>query len=156
MDSILNKKRHGFCSWVVSLTIACKTFKLLRSIMSVEFLWRIPVHGDGRRAHQLHTRGEWNQLGPAVQSPQRVAPQHQDELFVCRRSRNNWWRAVVHWLLLWRSGLFSIFQQRRIRRCTRSLRRSAIRTETNWWTDVGSTVRTKGHVSNSILLLKRK
>lgn len=49
--------------------------------MSVEFLWRIPVHGDGRRAHQLHTRGEWNQLTPAVQSPQRVAPQHEDQLF---------------------------------------------------------------------------
>jgi alkanesulfonate monooxygenase len=49
--------------------------------MSVEFLWRIPVHGDGRRAHQLHTRGEWNQLNPAIQSPQRVAPQHEDQLF---------------------------------------------------------------------------
>ncbi len=49
--------------------------------MSVEFLWRIPVHGDGRRAHQLHTRGEWNQLTPAVQSPQRVAPQHENQLF---------------------------------------------------------------------------
>lgn len=49
--------------------------------MSVEFLWRIPVHGDGRRAHQLHTRGEWNQLTPSVQSPQRVAPQHEDQLF---------------------------------------------------------------------------
>ncbi|SPL70952.1 LLM class flavin-dependent oxidoreductase [Acinetobacter stercoris] len=48
--------------------------------MSVEFLWRIPVHGDGRRAHNLHTRGEWNQLKPN-QAPQRVAPQHDDQHF---------------------------------------------------------------------------
>lgn len=37
--------------------------------MAVEFLWRLPVHGDGRRAHNLHTRGEWNQ-----QTASRVAP----------------------------------------------------------------------------------
>lgn len=37
--------------------------------MAVEFLWRLPVHGDGRRAHDLHTRGEWNR-----QTASRVAP----------------------------------------------------------------------------------
>jgi len=48
--------------------------------MSVEFLWRIPVHGDGRRAHHLHTRGEWNGL-QTHQAPKRVAPEHDDQLF---------------------------------------------------------------------------
>ncbi|QBQ98877.1 LLM class flavin-dependent oxidoreductase [Paraburkholderia pallida] len=37
--------------------------------MAVEFLWRLPMHGDGRRAHDLHTRGEWNRQRGA-----RVAP----------------------------------------------------------------------------------
>ncbi len=42
--------------------------------MSVEFLWRIPVHGDGRRAHDKHTRGEWNKqttsrLAPKLEEP---------------------------------------------------------------------------------------
>ncbi|MBB3257247.1 alkanesulfonate monooxygenase [Paraburkholderia bannensis] len=37
--------------------------------MAVEFLWRLPMHGDGRRAHDLHTRGEWNR-----QQGARVAP----------------------------------------------------------------------------------
>ncbi|GAA5005192.1 LLM class flavin-dependent oxidoreductase [Acinetobacter puyangensis] len=48
--------------------------------MSVEFLWRIPVHGDGRRAHTAHSRGEWNQLQPG-QTPKRVAPQFNDAKF---------------------------------------------------------------------------
>ncbi|MFU8926565.1 LLM class flavin-dependent oxidoreductase [Acinetobacter puyangensis] len=48
--------------------------------MSVEFLWRIPVHGDGRRAHTAHSRGEWNQLQPG-QTPKRVAPQFNDAQF---------------------------------------------------------------------------
>lgn len=39
--------------------------------MAVEFLWRLPMHGDGRRAHDLHTRGEWNRQGAS-----RVAPKH--------------------------------------------------------------------------------
>ncbi|MEX3899529.1 LLM class flavin-dependent oxidoreductase [Paraburkholderia sp. BR10954] len=37
--------------------------------MAVEFLWRLPMHGDGRRAHDRHTRGEWNN-----QTASRVAP----------------------------------------------------------------------------------
>lgn len=27
--------------------------------MSVEFLWRLPIHGDGRRPAEQHNRGEW-------------------------------------------------------------------------------------------------
>lgn len=38
--------------------------------MSIEFLWRLPTHGDGRKAQDKHTRGEWNATPPA----QRVAP----------------------------------------------------------------------------------
>ena len=38
--------------------------------MSVEFFWRLPTHGDGRKAHDKHTRGEWNGLPP----DRRVAP----------------------------------------------------------------------------------
>ena len=30
--------------------------------MSVELFWRLPTHGDGRKAHDKHTRGEWNKL----------------------------------------------------------------------------------------------
>jgi alkanesulfonate monooxygenase len=37
--------------------------------MSLEFLWRLPMHGDGRRAHDRHTRGEWNR-----ETASRVAP----------------------------------------------------------------------------------
>jgi alkanesulfonate monooxygenase len=48
--------------------------------MTIKFLWRIPVHGDGRRAHQLHTRGEWNDL-VAGQAPQRLAPRFGDADF---------------------------------------------------------------------------
>ncbi len=44
--------------------------------MSVEFLWRIPVHGDGRRAHDKHTRGEWNN-----QTSSRVAPKIEEHDF---------------------------------------------------------------------------
>lgn len=44
--------------------------------MSVEFLWRLPVHGDGRRAHDRHTRGEWNN-----QTETRIAPRDQDQDF---------------------------------------------------------------------------
>lgn len=29
--------------------------------MSVEFFWRLPTHGDGREAHDEHTRGEWRE-----------------------------------------------------------------------------------------------
>jgi alkanesulfonate monooxygenase len=29
---------------------------------AIEYLWRLPTHGDGRRAHDKHTRGEWNSL----------------------------------------------------------------------------------------------
>ncbi|MFM0735386.1 LLM class flavin-dependent oxidoreductase [Paraburkholderia sediminicola] len=43
--------------------------------MAVEFLWRLPMHGDGRRAHDRHTRGEWNN-----QTASRVAPKtHSDD-----------------------------------------------------------------------------
>ena len=48
--------------------------------MSAEFLWRLPVHGDGRRAHTSHTRGEWNRLQPD-QAPKRVAPSFNDQSF---------------------------------------------------------------------------
>lgn len=44
--------------------------------MAVEFLWRLPVHGDGRRAHDRHTRGEWNS-----QSGSRVAPKREESDF---------------------------------------------------------------------------
>lgn len=44
--------------------------------MAVEFLWRLPMHGDGRRAHDLHTRGEWNR-----QRASRVAPKVDDDDF---------------------------------------------------------------------------
>jgi alkanesulfonate monooxygenase len=30
--------------------------------MTVELFWRLPTHGDGRKAHDKHTRGEWNKL----------------------------------------------------------------------------------------------
>lgn len=38
--------------------------------MSVEFFWRLPTHGDGRKPHDQHTRGEWNSTPPE----RRVAP----------------------------------------------------------------------------------
>lgn len=38
--------------------------------MSIEFLWRLPTHGDGRRSQDRHTRGEWNATPPSY----RVAP----------------------------------------------------------------------------------
>jgi len=44
--------------------------------MSIEFFWRLPVHGDGRRAHDRHTRGEWNNV-----THSRVAPRLDDEDF---------------------------------------------------------------------------
>ena len=44
--------------------------------MTVEFLWRLPVHGDGRRAHDKHTRGEWNN-----QTISRVAPKTDSDDF---------------------------------------------------------------------------
>ncbi|SFR88009.1 LLM class flavin-dependent oxidoreductase [Sphingomonas jatrophae] len=34
--------------------------------MPVEIFWRLPTHGDGRKAHDRHTRGEWNKLPPAL------------------------------------------------------------------------------------------
>jgi len=34
--------------------------------MSVELFWRLPTHGDGRKAHDKHTRGEWNKLAPEL------------------------------------------------------------------------------------------
>ncbi|MDB5457613.1 MAG: luciferase-like monooxygenase family protein [Caulobacter sp.] len=34
--------------------------------MSVELFWRLPTHGDGRKAHDKHTRGEWNKLSPEL------------------------------------------------------------------------------------------
>jgi len=43
--------------------------------MSIEFLWRLPMHGDGRKAHDKHTRGEWNT------SSARVAPRTDDDDF---------------------------------------------------------------------------
>lgn len=44
--------------------------------MAVEFLWRLPMHGDGRRAHDRHTRGEWNN-----QTASRVAPKTDNDDF---------------------------------------------------------------------------
>ncbi len=44
--------------------------------MSIEFLWRLPMHGDGRRAHDLHTRGEWNRS-----TVSRVAPKIDNDDF---------------------------------------------------------------------------
>lgn len=44
--------------------------------MSIEFLWRLPVHGDGRNAHDQHTRGEWN-----ARPAHRVAPRREDDGF---------------------------------------------------------------------------
>lgn len=44
--------------------------------MSIEFLWRLPVHGDGRNAHDQHTRGEWN-----ARPGHRVAPRREDDGF---------------------------------------------------------------------------
>jgi alkanesulfonate monooxygenase len=44
--------------------------------MSIEFLWRLPMHGDGRKAHDKHTRGEWNTSTGA-----RVAPRIDDDTF---------------------------------------------------------------------------
>ncbi|GHD63922.1 LLM class flavin-dependent oxidoreductase [Jeongeupia chitinilytica] len=44
--------------------------------MSLDFLWRLPQHGDGRRAHDLHTRGEWNR-----QTGSRVAPKVDNDDF---------------------------------------------------------------------------
>ncbi len=44
--------------------------------MSIEFLWRLPVHGDGRNAHDQHTRGEWN-----ARPDHRVAPRREDDGF---------------------------------------------------------------------------
>jgi alkanesulfonate monooxygenase len=44
--------------------------------MAVEFLWRLPMHGDGRRAHDRHTRGEWNH-----QTASRVAPKTDSDDF---------------------------------------------------------------------------
>jgi alkanesulfonate monooxygenase len=38
--------------------------------MSVEFFWRLPTHGDGRKPHDQHTRGEWNKTPPE----RRIAP----------------------------------------------------------------------------------
>lgn len=38
--------------------------------MTVEFFWRLPTHGDGRKPHDQHTRGEWNATSPE----RRVAP----------------------------------------------------------------------------------
>jgi len=44
--------------------------------MNIDFLWRLPMHGDGRKAHDQHTRGEWNNgRGP------RVAPGKDDDSF---------------------------------------------------------------------------
>lgn len=42
--------------------------------MAVEFLWRLPVHGDGRRAHDRHTRGEWNNVGASRLAPKLDEP----------------------------------------------------------------------------------
>ncbi|MBB5190764.1 alkanesulfonate monooxygenase [Silvimonas terrae] len=44
--------------------------------MSIEFLWRLPVHGDGRNAHDQHTRGEWN-----ARPAHRVAPRRDEDGF---------------------------------------------------------------------------
>ena len=44
--------------------------------MAVEFLWRLPMHGDGRRANDRHTRGEWNN-----QTASRVAPKTDSDDF---------------------------------------------------------------------------
>lgn len=44
--------------------------------MAIEFLWRLPMHGDGRRAHDRHTRGEWNN-----QTDSRVAPKIDNDDF---------------------------------------------------------------------------
>jgi hypothetical protein len=38
----------------------------------VEYLWRLPTHGDGRRAHDKHTRGEWNSLPRVPAALERV------------------------------------------------------------------------------------
>jgi len=38
--------------------------------MAIEYFWRLPTHGDGRKAHDKHTRGEWNNTAPHL----RVAP----------------------------------------------------------------------------------
>lgn len=42
--------------------------------MAVEIFWRLPTHGDGRKAHDKHTRGEWNKLSPEL----RKAPGQRD------------------------------------------------------------------------------
>lgn len=44
--------------------------------MSIDFFWRLPMHGDGRKAHDKHTRGEWNTSTGA-----RVAPRIDDDTF---------------------------------------------------------------------------
>jgi len=32
----------------------------------IEYFWRLPTHGDGRHAHDKHTRGEWNRTPVAL------------------------------------------------------------------------------------------
>ncbi|MYM22714.1 LLM class flavin-dependent oxidoreductase [Duganella sp. FT135W] len=44
--------------------------------MSIDFFWRLPMHGDGRKAHDKHTRGEWNNS-----TGTRVAPRIDDDTF---------------------------------------------------------------------------
>jgi alkanesulfonate monooxygenase len=34
--------------------------------VAVELFWRLPTHGDGAKAHDKHTRGEWNKLPPEL------------------------------------------------------------------------------------------
>lgn len=44
--------------------------------MSIDFFWRLPMHGDGRKAHDKHTRGEWTNA-----TTSRVAPRTDDDTF---------------------------------------------------------------------------
>jgi alkanesulfonate monooxygenase len=44
--------------------------------MSIDYFWRLPMHGDGRKAHDKHTRGEWN-----TSTASRVAPRTDDDTF---------------------------------------------------------------------------
>jgi alkanesulfonate monooxygenase len=37
--------------------------------MSVEFLWRLPIHGDGRRPAEQHNRGEWRTVRDGSAAP---------------------------------------------------------------------------------------
>jgi alkanesulfonate monooxygenase len=46
--------------------------------MSVELFWRLPTHGDGPKAHDKHTRGEWNKLPPELRKAPGIRGGRQD------------------------------------------------------------------------------